>query len=344
MNEKKLAKQILSPDWIDLSYGEPFVVTKACHDVLNLEGTFDKFPKVNDTKSFTYQPAQGYLPLVQFLEKQYAAKVVITNGARQGISAVAYALKKLGQTEIVSEYPRWISTADLITAEGLACPSTPSHQGSSIIITSPNNPDGREDDVSKISEHNLRQQYKFIIHDAAYYTPVYTMMGSAVERFGDAQIFSYAKMYGLSGLRVGYVVCYNADLASYVEEYVEMMTSGVSIMSQMAIYEIEKLFDKRYDLKHVFQDTARNTIIANRFMLMNGIRKDVLETMPCKSNSMFAWCKVGSKVDWQAAKVFAVNGSLFGDPSMVRLNIAVEPNTLQEAIRRLNGAAPMDES
>jgi bifunctional pyridoxal-dependent enzyme with beta-cystathionase and maltose regulon repressor activities len=51
---------------------------------------------------------------------------------------------------------------------------------------------------------------------------------------------------------------------------------------------------------------------------------------------MFAWCRVGPKLNNKAAKVHMFPGDIFGKPGYMRLNIAHPPHVVAEAIRRLN--------
>lgn len=328
MNELKLAKQKLGPEWVDLSYGEPAVVTRALYETIH--GQDLNLPTVHNFPQFQYQPGCGWQPLVDFLEAKYKAKVVVTNGARQGISAIAYALQKVGKREMHVPAPMWPSTISLIKDTGMDVSSERSWLYQPIMVTSPNNPDGVETPThdNKGFPHNSH-----VIHDAAYYTPIYSSQALNY-KFGNAQIFSYAKMYGLSGLRIGFVLVHDESLYPYVVEYMERSTSGVGITAQMTILEIEKLFETKPWLKMEFQDKARNALIVNRATIST-IEKDLLEISPCTSNSMFAWCKPGPALDWKKSLVFVSQGLMFGDPEKIRLNIAVEPKVLDEAIKRL---------
>src|ERR1019366_10800077 len=77
----------------------------------------------------------------------------------------------------------------------------------------PNNPDNFMLDYNDAK--NLADRYKELdipfIHDAAYYTPVHLPAFKEFGPLGDVQIYSLSKMYGISGLRIGYVVCNNTE-------------------------------------------------------------------------------------------------------------------------------------
>jgi bifunctional pyridoxal-dependent enzyme with beta-cystathionase and maltose regulon repressor activities len=51
---------------------------------------------------------------------------------------------------------------------------------------------------------------------------------------------------------------------------------------------------------------------------------------------MFGWFKRGPKLDNKTAKVHILDGSLFGAPGMMRMNIAHPPEVIREAVERLN--------
>jgi bifunctional pyridoxal-dependent enzyme with beta-cystathionase and maltose regulon repressor activities len=61
-----------------------------------------------------------------------------------------------------------------------------------------------------------------------------------------------------------------------------------------------------------------------------------LDTNFLSSNSMFAWCEAGPMLDPEKAKVKVLSGEMFGDPTKVRLNLALPKSTIEEAVKRLN--------
>ena len=62
----------------------------------------------------------------------------------------------------------------------------------------------------------------------------------------------------------------------------------------------------------------------------------VLELVSTDANSMFGWFKAGPKLDNVKAKVHILPGELFGQPGMMRMNIAQDPEVIREAVTRLN--------
>jgi bifunctional pyridoxal-dependent enzyme with beta-cystathionase and maltose regulon repressor activities len=51
---------------------------------------------------------------------------------------------------------------------------------------------------------------------------------------------------------------------------------------------------------------------------------------------MFGWFEVGPALNAEAAKVYILPGELFGQPGMMRMNIAHPPEVIREAVDRLN--------
>ena len=68
---------------------------------------------------FDYPYPQGYKPLVELLEFKHQAKVVITNGAKQALGAVFYALKKMGMCYCQEKSPYWALIPPLAAMHGI---------------------------------------------------------------------------------------------------------------------------------------------------------------------------------------------------------------------------------
>jgi aspartate/methionine/tyrosine aminotransferase len=337
-SDAKLQKLNLGPDWIDLSFGEPKVVAVALRNVLNIFGEPFQMPTYSDMFKWEYQPAAGNLELTKFLEVKYSAKVVVCNGAKQALSAACVAMgakvkTKFGPASIYYDNPYY--PANPIAAScGNLYRIDDKDLADCLLITSPNNPDGRNYTNSQLVH---LQTIKPMIHDAAYYTPIYLPEEQFPIPLGRIQIHSMSKSYGLSGLRIGYAVCHDESLYQPIVDYMEETTAGVSAASQQVALNIERFFASHPDSKLEFEAHARSMIKASRTAL-EALDPEVLTVMPCSHNSMFAWAKPGPKLDYQAAKVFILQGELFGQPGMVRLNIAHPIETINEAVRRLNAS------
>ena len=329
-DDAKLQKVILGPDWIDLSFGEPKVIMDALYRQLNRFGDPFKMPTLYDMKDWTYQPAAGSPDLVSILEKKYDTKVVVCNGAKQALAASLYAFKKAGLKGCFYDSPYYPANPSIVESVGL----TWADQGSadSFLITSPNNPCGRN--LSNVDLIGWRYKGP-MIHDAAYYTDIYLPNNQIPIPLGDIQVFSMSKMYGLSGLRIGYAVIHNEKYYQDIVNYIEMTTAGVSTASQDIARNIEAFFRDNPSYYKAFTDEARASIASARKEL-DRLDPDVLEIAPCQSNSMFGWFKAGPALDAKAAKVYILPGELFGQSGYMRMNIAHPPEVIREAVDRLN--------
>lgn len=336
-NEMRLARVDLGEGWIDLGYGEPVVIQKILHRYLNKAMRTLPLPSAAELLNSQYQPPKGMLALVDFLEEKYKAKVVVTNGAKQGIAAVMYALNKKGHTACTMHKPYWTSTPNLITGQGLQVKFVSDEDSASnaFLLTCPNNPDGKDfsqAELKSISD-DAKAEGVTLIHDAAYYTPIYTENPELP--IGDVQIYSFAKMYGLSGLRIGYVVCRDESFVPFVTEFVEKSCSGVSTASQQIALSIETHFD-RYPADYAAFTAECRASIAESSAHLKNLNPEVLEVQWPKGGSMFGWAKVGPKFNAAAVKVNMIDGSMFGQPGYVRFNLAVDPDLIKTAVERLN--------
>lgn len=330
-NDIKLQKVILDPDWIDLSFGEPQIVSEALFKTLNRFGDPFKMPTLQDLPKWTYQPAAGKPDLVSILEKRYSSKVVVCNGAKHALAAALYAFKKADLNTIWYDTPYYPANPSLVGSAGMTKASI--EEAQCFLVTSPNNPDGKN--LSNVDLLDFRFRGR-VIHDAAYYTPIYIPESQMPIPIGDIQIYSASKMYGISGLRIGYAVVHNEKFYQDVVNYVELTTAGVSTASQDIVRNIEYMFQSQPHLRDEFNTLAKENIQRSRELLKK-LDPEVLEVIPSQSNSMFAWCKVGPKFNATAAKVYVLPGEIFGEqPGYVRLNIAYPPEIIEEAINRLN--------
>lgn len=329
-SDAKLQKVFLGPDWIDLSFGEPKTVMNALFRQLNRFGNPFKMPTLYDLPNWEYQPAAGKLDLVKVLENKYEAKVIVCNGAKQALAAAMYSFKQQNLSTIYYDIPYYPANPSLAGSVGLT--RGDKRSSDCFLITSPNNPDG-----SNISNEDLIGWHSLgpMIHDAAYYTDIYLPEGQRPTPLGDIQVYSMSKMYGLSGLRIGYAVCHNDKYYADMINYIEMTTAGVSTASQDIARNIEVFFRDHPAYLKEFNSEARASIAAARKEL-DRLDPDVLELIPCVSNSMFGWFKAGPALNTNAAKVYILPGELFGQPGMMRMNIANSPEVIREAVDRLN--------
>lgn len=343
MSDILLAKPKLPPDWIDVSVGEPYLVRDNLIKIFQVEEELKTAHlKVED---LIYPAPTGYQPLVRHLEEKHRAPVIITNGAKQALGAVFYALKKKGWNYCGMKSPYWALIPPLATMHGVdMIQNGGPHEddGSPFLLLSPNNPDGH----CESPEELVRLSKKFkeanlpLIHDAAYYTHIYLPPTHTLPPVGDVQIYSISKMLGFSGLRLGYAVCPNPEFYKLIQEYMEAMTVGVSIASQTWIYD---LLDRRMrsfpTLVEKFEAVSSMDLEANKKLCLQ-IDPEILEVpADLPSNpGMFGWFKTGPKFNPAKSKINLIDGALFGTPGMIRMNLAFSSERMQEIVKRLNSA------
>ena len=341
MSDILLAKPQLPPDWIDVSVGEPHLVRDNLIKIFQLEEEL----KIGHLKKdeLIYPAPTGYQPLVKHLESKHGAPVIITNGAKQALGACFYALKKLGKDSVGMNTPYWCLIPPLLKMHGLDWVSAPVQdftRAPAYLLLAPNNPDGAtpSPEFLKDRTESAKELGVPFIHDAAYYTHIYLPETHTLPKVGDVQIYSISKMLGLSGLRLGYVVCHNQEYYKLIQEYMEAMTVGVSIASQTFLFD---LLDRRMrsfpTLVQKFEGQCSMELERNK-KLCSQIDPEVLE-VPAnyhETPGMFGFFKVGPKADFQKAKINLIDGSLFGAPGMVRMNLAFHEDKMEEIVRRLN--------
>lgn len=334
MTDLLLAKPKLPDGWLDASVGEPYVVRDILLSIFDVSD--HKLPTTNDI--YEYPSPTGYQPLVKLLEDKHGAPVIVTNGAKQALGASFHALRRMGKKRLGMRTPYWALIPPLVKMHGLE-PLTSYVGADSNLLLLPNNPDGfsSRSDVVQGFSNNCKEKGVPLIHDAAYYTHTYLPADHPLDSVGDIQIHSVSKMFGLSGLRIGYVVCPNVEFYKYIQEYMEAMTVGVSVVSQIFLYDLMNLMRchkadfKRFELEsfQAMQDSKR---------IVKQIDSDILEVNSDIESTpgMFGWFKVGSKANFKESKINLIDGSLFGVPGMVRMNLGFSANKIQEIVNRLN--------
>jgi aspartate/methionine/tyrosine aminotransferase len=333
MTEILSAKPKLQPNFIDVSVGEPYLIKKALFDIFNLNEDINQVP-VNLT-DFQYPNPTGYQPLVSLLEEYHGAPVVITNGAKQGLAAAFHSLFKMRKRSISMRRPYWALVPQLAHMHQLECVYDDSAEAE--LCIAPNNPDGFVPNLLEL-ENKFKQNHKLFIHDAAYYTPSYMDHNIPIRLVGDVQIFSISKMLGLSGLRLGYAVCQNQEMYKHISQYVEATTVGASIYSQIFLYNfLNNKYFKSVSSRKEFEDRCFHNLKINK-NLCKGLDPEVLDVPHNIEDisGMFGWFKIGNKLDLNKSKIHAIEGSVFGKPGFIRMNLAFDPNKMQEIIKKLN--------
>ena len=337
-----LAKPQLPNGFIDTSVGEAHIIKD------NLLNIFNILPyhlsEVN--KMWEYHEPQGYKKLIQLLENKYKSPVIITNGAKQALGAVFYALHQMGKKKVGMRLPYWALIPPLAEVHGVNCvfdDTTDPLAGpigyDSYLYLAPNNPDGWTPDsktLQTMSEWSKEENIPFI-HDAVYYNHIYLPQTYSLKQIGDVQIYSASKSFGLSGLRLGWIVCPNVEFYKLIQYYMETMTVGVSIVSQVFFYDLLNRMHGYPTLTEKFEMASAAALTANK-KIVSQIDPEILE-VPANLEDipgMFLWAKVGPKANFQKSKVNIIDGALFGMPGFIRMNMAFDEKTMTDIVHRLN--------
>lgn len=334
MTELLEANPVLPAGVIDVSVGEPHLVRRALTEVFDLEKNLHWFHPTLDDMS--YPSPAGWGRLVGYLEEIHGSPVVVTNGAKQGLAACLFALREMGWKGVSMRRPYWALVPPLVEEVGMECLFL-SSPGIPELCLAPNNPDGHLPDM-KATEAECRARGSLLVHDAAYYTHCYLPRSIDLVKVGDAQVYSVSKMLGLSGLRLGYVVCPHPGMYRLVRKYMEMMTVGVGVAGQKVLYWLmHDVMGSRPDLVTEFEDRCRDELRRNKSLCL-GINPEVLGVDPQieDTHGMFGWFQVGPRFDAGVAGLRIVSGELFGAPGCVRFNLAFDHERMIEIVKKLN--------
>jgi aspartate/methionine/tyrosine aminotransferase len=326
---------------IDLRVGEARVLRDITRTLFGLD-TVSVQMKPTD---WEYQP-EGHEPLVKHLEDKHNARVIITNGANQGLHAAMYALKTKGYDNMGIRLPYWNRIPEIakhidIGWTGFEGPFFAEKKLGidSYLLTMPNNPDGYLPtmDVLRDGSRALRELEIPLIHDAVYYTRSYLPVDHPIEAIGDVQLFSASKSYGLSSLRVGYMVVYNASFYKPLLDYMEFATVGVSVPAQKFFLHLLKREEALPIFRDNFEKLTRADIKKAK-SLFKTINPDYIEFPSTydRACGVFAWVKPKRLDVFEKANVQVLDGEIFGAPGFVRVNLAAGNGLIAEAVKRIN--------
>lgn len=294
-----------------------------------------------------YPPFGGDEELIEAIRRtnpNTKKHIIITNGAKQALLAAFFAYKTnthAPRSIITMDGPYWPSYPTLAALSGMVMDRQKNMPGAwdewprnVHVVTSPNNPDGTlgagECDV----------------WDAAYHHWVY---GASCMPAHEVSVWSAAKMFGMSGIRVGMATTDNDELARLMREYVEKSTSGVATDSQdrlkMTLTSIE--FSPS-DTKASYLN-ARDTLRENGRIFGHYLTPFITEVYGVpntNSRGMFAWFAASaSHMDraLKTAKVRYIPGAACGVPekkgiSWYRLSMGHTNHYTEQALKALNSA------
>ncbi|MFZ9981954.1 MAG: pyridoxal phosphate-dependent aminotransferase [Cyclobacteriaceae bacterium] len=362
-------------DVISLSLGEPDFRTPA-HICEGAKKAID------DGKFFAYPPVNGYLDLREAIAAKYLKdqgiaykpdQVVVSNGAKQSIANVMFALLNPGD-EVIIFAPYWVSYDALVrlseatpvivkggiendfkvTAEQVQKAITPKTRA--IIFSSPCNPTGSvfsKAELESIAKVVMSHPDLLIISDEIYEHINFTGEQVSIATFPGMMdrtviVNGFAKGYAMTGWRVGYI-CAPKWVADAANKMQGQLTSANSSISQRAAYAA-LTGDLTPTQKMVEEYRARREIVYALLKEIPGVKANYpqgafyffpdVSSYFGKSDGNVTIKNADDLCLWllDSAHVSLVPGGAFGDENCVRLSYAASEKDLREALSRIRKA------
>lgn len=287
--------------------------------------------------SFPYPSPQGDPLLLAQLGQMYPGKhVIITQGAKGGVYALMRVFKEMHKRlESVHHTPTpyWPTHKTLAHLTGFDWLAYPTPMADSLtILTSPNNPNGQLAGLATAD-----------IWDAAYASPIYGW--NLVVPFNVASVFSAAKLYGLSGYRVGWVVTGNAIIAEKLKLFIEATSSGVSRIAQRSLACLLRYWENTPEDRLEFEIDARAELLSTARLYNVAVDGafDKVEGCPETGLGMYAWIRLRDRERFDRALKNAgarVLGGEFCGASQdwVRMTCGLGYEKTKEGLRAVSNA------
>lgn len=362
-------------DVISLSLGEPDFKTPQ-HICEGAKKAID------DGKYFAYPPVNGYLDLREAIASKYLRdqgisykpdQIVVSNGAKQSIANVMFALLNPGD-EVIIFSPFWVSYDALVrlaeatpiwvkggiendfkvTAEQVNKAITPKTRA--IIFSSPCNPTGSvfsKAELEAISKVVMSHPDLLIISDEIYEHINFTGEQISIATFPGMMdrtiiVNGFAKGYAMTGWRVGYI-CAPKWIADAANKMQGQLTSANSSISQRAAYAA-LTGDLTPTLNMVKEYRTRRELVYGLLKEIPGIKANYpqgafyffpdVSAYFGKSDGQVTIKNADDLCLWllDTAHVSLVPGGAFGEDRCVRLSYAASEKDLREALSRIKAA------
>lgn len=322
-----------------------------------------------------YTPPDG-LPamkkaVIRYTEENYnrlvaPENVIITNGAKQSLFNIFYSILN-PQDEVIMIAPYWVSYAEMIKMcmgipvvvipeDGTFVPRFEDIERAvtsstrAIIVNSPNNPSGAiyPDELLEKIVNLCEKKGIFMICDDIYHkltfdrniaTPAWTFTKRDIEDSHIIVVNGVAKLYGMTGFRVGWVVAPRA-LVKVMTNVIAQTTSCVSPLAQAAA---EGALNGLQSVVEALRLQIQNNrdVVLQEMRTFNGVRliepKGTFYVLPdiraFNNNSVEV-----SKFLLKKAMVVTVPGREFGMEGHIRLSFAGSVKDITEGIARIKWA------
>lgn len=287
--------------------------------------------------------------------------IVVGTGSTQLFQAVLYALARPGVEEpisVVSAAPYYSSypaiteslKSGLYKWEGDALSF--SKEGQFIeLVTSPNNPDGY------VRDSVVNKSGGVLVHDFAYYWPQYTPITSPADY--DIMLFTLSKTTGHAGMRIGWALVKDREIAKRMVKYIELNSIGVSKDSQLRAAKVFKVVSdscesSRNTTESLFE-FAYHLMVERWQNLRAAVKRSGMFSLPefspglCKFTGRFfepqpafAWLKCEEPIEdcesfLRSNKILTRSGTHFGvGPQYVRISLLDRDDNIDLFVERLS--------
>jgi aspartate aminotransferase len=322
-----------------------------------------------------YTPADGVLSLkkavIRYTEENYnrlvaPENVIITNGAKQSLFNIFYSILN-PQDEVIVLAPYWVSYPEIVKmcygkpvivtpSDGTFTPTFEEIERAAtsytraIIVNSPNNPSGAvypPELIEKLVDFCERKGiymvcddiYHKLVFDRKVAHPAYEFTKKDVEDSHIIVVNGVAKVYGMTGFRVGWVVA-PRELVRVMTNVTAQTTSGVSPVSQAAA---EGALNGLQTVVEAIRLQIQNNreILLQEMKTFNGARlikpEGTFYALPdlraFNGNSVEL-----SKFLLKKALVVTVPGKEFGMEGHIRLSISGTVKDVTEGVARIKWA------
>ncbi|MGD0878735.1 MAG: pyridoxal phosphate-dependent aminotransferase [Anaerolineales bacterium] len=327
-----------------------------------------------------YEPTDGTPSLkkavILYTEENYdrvvgPQNVIISDGAKQSLWNVLFALLN-PQEEVIVLAPYWVSYPEMIRmVGGIPVIVTPedgsfvpsfeeieravSSNTKGIIVNSPNNPSGAvypEELIARIVELCESKGiymicddiYHRLVFDGKVAIPAYRFSNKDVENSKIVAINGVAKLYGMTGFRIGWVVA-QRKLVEILTNIQSQTTTCVSPVMQAAAEGALTGIQSNVEALRLSMQNNRD-VLMQELRSFNGVRcfkpQGTFYAMP----DFRAYCGNGlvknsvelAKFLLKKALVVTVPGKEFGMEGYLRLSYSGTANELTEGLDRMKWA------
>lgn len=307
----------------DLGWGDPVVVRQALFqfDIPIIQSNSEAYGYTNNSqREEIYHNCK--LLNRHFFSRDYKY-VVITVGAMQALQGLCDYYKQCGYTGLRADKTYFPYYPEAAKRNNLRFNSIYKSTRDIRIIDSPSNPKGMVTSSEEFIE----------IWDAVYNNNIYKTIKSVPLRNAAVVIGSFGKLFGLSGLRLGWVSTDNENIYKHLKHYVEVNTCSLPTPSVVMVNQIVKGYLTDWGIN--YENLARSYIDRNREELCKVL--NIFDNQKISTNGMFYFpkCSIKARKILDKADIRYVEGSSCGDKESIRLNLAQDNLLTKQAIQQI---------